>query len=163
MRGREGSSEPRGFHHANARVDFISVSARGSWAGRECQAPESSPRLALTRTSSASSSSSTLWEVTRSPLPPDKRTCFSAQLGPRSQVPPRRFTRVKGQSATRAAEALLEQTSTLSPKLGVPREGKRTLPESFTPTEKAHPTPLKSSGQASPGWVGHPDPTLLCL
>ena len=127
-RGREGSGEHEGFiMQTRGQVSSAPV-RRDSGAGRECQAPEGSPRRAPTRASSASSSSSILRELTRfPPLPPDRRTCFSAQRCPRPQVPSLRTTRVIGRSATRVAEALLEQASTLSPKLGVPREGKRAL------------------------------------
>lgn len=93
------------------------------------------------------------------PSPLGRRTCFSAQRGPRPQVPSLRTTRVKGRSATRVVEALLEQASTLSPKLGVPRERKRALQEAVTPTTCS----IKTPGPASSWFVGHPDPTLFRL
>lgn len=65
---------------------------RGSRAGRECLAPEGSPRLAPTRASSASSSSYTLREVTRFPLPPGQKNVFfctalPAAPGPSAEIP----------------------------------------------------------------------------
>lgn len=117
---------------------------RGSQAGRECLAPEGSPRLAPTRASSASSSSYILREVTRFPLPPDRRTCFSAQRGSRPQVPPPRSHTSKWATCHRCRRAqpkLSVRGCWLNAKLGVRREGKRILQESFTPTENAHPTP----------------------
>lgn len=127
---------------------------QGSGAGRECQAPERSPRLPPPRASSASSSSSTLWEVTRPPSPPERRTCFSAQRCPRPRVPSRRSSSLKGQFVPEAAEA---------PKLGVPREGKRSLPRAIHPNRERPSRPLKTSGQPSPWLGGQPDPTLFSL
>lgn len=62
---------------------------RGSGAGRECLAPEGSPKLAPTRANSASSSSSTLREVTRVPPPPGGRDVFFCTALPVPRVPRR--------------------------------------------------------------------------
>lgn len=133
---------------------------RGSRAGRECLAPQGSPRLAPTRASSASSSSSTLREVTRvpSPHPPDRGTCFSAQPCLKPQVPWRSSHTHKRATCHRcrrgcwSRRAPQPKTSVRGclpdAKLGVPREGKRTLQESFIPTENAHAAPPQP--QASP-------------
>lgn len=145
---------------------------QGSRAGRECLALEGSPRLAPTRASSASSSSSTFREVTRSSLPPDRRTCFSAQLCPPPPVHLRRSHTRKWaichrcrRGAAGAGEHPQSKTSVRGclthAKLGVLREGKRTLQESFIPTENARPIPPKSTSQVL--IVGHPYPTILRL
>lgn len=134
---------------------------RSSGAGRECLAPEGSPRLAPTRASSASSSSYTLREVTRFPLPPGPKNVFfctalpaapgpSAEIahayaGNLAQVQVRRCWSRRGRQPKSSVRGCWP-----SGKLGVPREGKRILQESFTPTENARPHPLKAPGQASP-------------
>lgn len=126
---------------------------RGSQTGRECLAPEGSPRLAPTRASSASSSSYILREVTRFPLPPDRRTCFSAQRGPRPQVPPPRSHTPKWATCHRCRRApsaqTLRQRVLAQCKTGGSSGRKKGFCKSRLLQQRTPIPPLKTPGQAS--------------
>lgn len=150
VRGWEGNGEPRGgFHYANSRAGFISACAPGlrgwegmpGFRGQPKAGPHPCQLSFLFLIHSARS---------HGPLPPDRRTCISAQPAGRPRSPRGDPRSVNGKSATGAGEVLLVQENTLCPKppsegayptqnRGITRKGKRTLQESFIPTEKPRP------------------------
>lgn len=133
---------------------------QGSRAGRECLAPEGSPRLTPTRASSASSSSFTFREVTRSSLPPDRRTCFSAQLCPPPPVHPRRshtrkwaicLPQVPARRCWSRGAPLVQNLRRRVPdrrQTGGTSGRKKNSARVIYSTENARPIPSKSTGQA---------------
>lgn len=147
---------------------------RSSRAGRECLAPEGSPRLAPTRASSASSSSYTLREVTRFPLPPGPKNVFfctalpaapgpSAEIahayaGNLAQVQVRRSWSRRAPSAQIPRQRVLAQWKTG----GAPGRKKDSSRVVYPDRERPSPSP-KSPRPGLPLLSGHSDPTLFCL
>lgn len=136
---------------------------RGSGAGRECLPPEGSPKLAPTRANSASSSSSTLREVTRVPPPPGGRDVFFCTALPVPRVPRRSsHTRKRAICHRWRRGCWSRRAPSVSPKppsvrgclpdakLGVPREGKRTLYTRHLSQQRTSHLPSKNNLQASP-------------
>lgn len=133
---------------------------RGSGVGRECLAPEGSPKLAPTRANSASSSSSTLREVTRVPPPPGGRKVFFCTALPVPRVPRRGSHTRKwaichrwrpGCWGRRAPSAQnLRQRVLARRKTGGASGRKKDSPRGIYPNREPPHLPPKTNPQASP-------------
>lgn len=161
-RGWEGREPRGGFYYANKRAGFISASAAGlrGWegmpgSGGQPKAGTNPCQLSFLFLIHSQGGH------TGPPLPPEGGKCFSAQPCPYPGSLGGVRTQESGRSATGGGQAAgagehpQPRTSVRGcwpdAKLGVPREGKRTLHEAFIPTENPSPSPQNQPpGQSSP-------------